>query len=83
MATQRTYTLTSPTTPALDPPPGVIPTFDQPYTLLPYAELTIASCIFTTTILVFARVWVKVRIVKKLLWEDYTCIIGWVGFYVS
>ena len=79
MAEQRTYTLISPPTPAIDPPPGVIPTFDQPYTLLPYAELTIAGCIFTTTILVFARIWVKVQIAKKLLWEDYTCIIGWVG----
>lgn len=79
MATQATYTVTSPPTPGLDPPPGVIPNFDQPYTLLPYVELTIALCIIVTTALVGARIYVKAQIVKKFLWEDWTCIVGWVG----
>ena len=78
-AHQATYTFKSPPTPGLDPPPGVIPTFHQPYTLRPYAELTIATCAIITTVLVAARLYVKARILKKLLWEDYTCVIGWVG----
>lgn len=80
---QATYTLTSPPTPGLDPPPGVIPNFHQPYTLLPYTELTIASCAIITTGLVAARIYVKAHLVKKYLWEDYTCILGWVGNCVS
>ena len=79
MATQATYTLVSPPTPGLDPPAGVIPTFHQPYTLLPYAEVTIALCGIITTFLVAARLYVKIFILKKLLWEDFTCILGWVG----
>ncbi|KAL8662037.1 MAG: hypothetical protein Q9202_005091 [Teloschistes flavicans] len=54
-----TYTVTAPLKPALTPPPGVIPNFQQPYTLLPYVELTIAGGIAITTILVAARVFVK------------------------
>ncbi|KAG7007793.1 hypothetical protein G7Y79_00008g024310 [Physcia stellaris] len=79
MATQATYTLVSPPTPGLDPPPGVIPTFHQPYTLQPYVELTISLAIIITTMLMVARIYVKVRIVKKLLIEDYLCIIGWIS----
>lgn len=79
MATQATYTLATPPTPAAEPPPGVIPTFDQPYTLLPYAEVTIALCAAITTFLIAARLYVKICIVKKFLWEDFTCILGWVS----
>lgn len=79
---QSTYTLVSPPTPGLDPPPGVIPTFHQPYTLRPYAELTIALGIIITTCLVMARIFVKARVVRKFLWEDYTCILGWVSLHV-
>lgn len=77
-----TYTITAPLKPALTPPPGVIPNFQQPYTLLPYVELTIAGGIAITTILVAARVFVKVRLMKKWLWEDSTCIFGWVGTHL-
>ena len=81
MATQATYTVVSPPTPGLEPPPGVIPNFESPYTLQPYVELTVALCIIVTTALVGARIYVKTRIVKKLLWEDWTCIVGWVGYH--
>ena len=79
MATQATYTLVSPPTPGLDPPPGVIPTFHQPYTLQPYVELTISLAIIITTVLVATRFYVKVWIIKKLLIEDYLCFVGWVS----
>ena len=75
MATQATHVVVSPPTPALDPPPGVIPNFQQPYTLLPYAEITIALCAVITLFLIGARVYVKAYIVKKFLWEDFTCIL--------
>ncbi|KAL8692043.1 MAG: hypothetical protein Q9218_002852 [Villophora microphyllina] len=76
-----TYTITAPPKPGLTPPPGVTPNFEQPYTLLPYVELTIAGGIGITTFLVVARVFVKLRLMKKWLWEDTTCLFGWLSNY--
>lgn len=73
------YTVTSPPNPGLTPPPGVIPDFQDPYTLQPYLELECAAFIVITTAVVAARMFVKVRIVKKILWEDWTAIVGWVS----
>ena len=78
IAPQATYTLVTPPDPALTPPPGVIPDFDSPWSLLPYVNLTIAGGIFITTILTAARLYVKARVVKKLLWEDWTGFAGYV-----
>ena len=75
-----TYTVTTPPHPALTPPPGVIPNFQDPYTLKPYTDLTIAGGVIITTLLVVARIFVKARIVRKFLWEDWTCLVGWVSF---
>ncbi|CAL8575765.1 hypothetical protein XPA_001669 [Xanthoria parietina] len=79
---QATYTLTSPPHPALTPPPGVTPNFEQPYTLLPYVELTIAGGIAITSVLVAARMFVKTRVVKQYLWEDWSCLFGYVCYIV-
>lgn len=73
------YTVTSPPNPGLTPPPGVIPDFQDPYTLQPYLELECAAFIVITTAVVAARMFVKVRIVKKILWEDWAAIVGWVS----
>lgn len=59
-----------PKSPALKPPPGIVPDFDGPFTLEPYSITTCALCIGLTTTLVLARMYTKVRIVKKVLWED-------------
>ena len=77
--TPRVYTMTAPPKPALTPPPGVIPDFDDPFSLLPYVNLTIAGGIFITTVLTAARLYVKARIVKKFLWEDWTGFAGYVS----
>ena len=71
--------MTAPPKPALTPPPGVIPDFDDPFSLLPYVNLTIAGGIFITTVLTAARLYVKARIVKKFLWEDWTAFAGYVS----
>ncbi|KAL6720661.1 hypothetical protein ACLMJK_002586 [Lecanora helva] len=73
-------TLPDPLSPALEPPPGVTPDFYDPFTLEPYNIVTVALCAALTSVLVIARVYTKVRIVKSMLWEDYTCIIAWIGF---
>ena len=60
----------SPNAPGLTPPSGVTPNFDGPYTLEPYQKLTVAPCIVVTTVMVAARLYTKICIIKALKWED-------------
>ena len=64
------YTFTGPPRPGLTPPPGVIPTFSDPFSMQPYQVLTVAACIITTTLLVAARMYTKMFIMKSTVWED-------------
>ena len=64
------YTITAPLRPGLTPPPGVVPSFDDPFTLSTYQTLTIAGCIITTTLMLIARMYTKWTIMKMLVWED-------------
>ena len=56
--------------PGLVPPPGVTPDLTSPYTLQPYQALTVVACIIITTLAVAARMYTKLRIMKKRTWED-------------
>ena len=64
------YTLTAPSRPGLTPPPDVIPSFSNPFSMQPYQVLTIALSIIATTVLVFARMYTKIFIMKSTVWED-------------
>lgn len=64
--------------PGLAPPPGVTPDFVSPYTLQPYQALTVVACIIITTVMVAARLYTKVCVIKAVKSEDYTCVMGWV-----
>ena len=77
------YTVTSPPNAALTPPPGVIPDFHEPYTLQTYLELECGVFIAITTAVIAARTFVKAKVVKKFLWEDFTAIVGWVSIFAS
>lgn len=68
--------------PGLAPPPGVTPDFTSPYTLQPYQTLTVAGCIIVTSVMVAARLYTKVYVMKALKWEDHTCVMGWASFMV-
>ena len=57
----------------------VIPNFDEPYTLLPYVEITIVGGVILSTLLIAARMYVKARVMKGYLWEDYFILLGWVS----
>lgn len=81
--TAATYTVTSPPNAALTPPPGAIPDFHEPYTLQTYLELECGVSIAITTAVIAARTFVKAKVVKKFLWEDFTAIIGWVRIFAS
>ena len=72
----RVYSFTSPPDAASTPPAGVIPDFQDAYTLRPYWNVTIALGVFTTSIMLFLRLYTKIVIVKKCRWEDCRSRIG-------
>ena len=66
----RTYTIVSPPDAALTPPPGVIPDFQDPFTLRPYWIVTAALGLLVPGFFLALRLYTKIKIVKKLRWED-------------
>ena len=70
----------NPLQPGLPLPPGQTLDLTGPFTLQPYQAVTAVGCIILTTTAVAARVYTKVSIIKKVAWEDVTCIIGWASF---
>ena len=58
-------------TPALMPPPGVVPNFvDPPDTMEAVTNATMAVCFTFTTIFVFVRLLTKSCVDRAVLWED-------------
>ena len=58
-------------TPALMPPAGVVPNFNNPPgTLEAVTNATMAICFTFTTIFVFVRLLTKYCVDRALLWED-------------
>ncbi|KAL8820834.1 MAG: hypothetical protein Q9223_001026 [Gallowayella weberi] len=77
-----TYTIVSPPDPALTPPPGVIPDFQDPFSLRPYWIVATALGLIATGFLLTIRLYTKVVIVRRLRWEDYTCAFGFLFFAI-
>ena len=69
----------SPNTPAMTPPPGVIPNFDNPPSQ--DAAIIALEAVFVPLMVlaVLARAWVRLRIVKIWGLEDTTCILAAAG----
>ena len=74
--------LPGPYDPGLPPPPGVTPDFFSPFTLQPYYAETSALCIIVVTIMVFMRIYTKAFVIKSLILEDFSCLVGWAAFIV-
>ena len=66
----QTYTVTGPPDAALKPPPGVIPDFQDPFTVRPYWTLTASLGLVATGIVLALRMYTKIAIVKKCRLED-------------
>lgn len=56
--------------PAMSPPAGVVPNFDDPANLDVYFNVTITLCIAFSTVAVILRMYTKVCILRVLAWED-------------
>ncbi|KAJ4382806.1 hypothetical protein N0V86_002030 [Didymella sp. IMI 355093] len=69
--------------PALAPPPGVKPNFENPQNLS-HPELAVLQLVIATAV-VMMRVYTKLGVVRKMWAEDYWLIVAWlcfVGFHV-
>ena len=66
----QTYAIVAPTDVALPPPPGVTPTFEDPFSLRPYHNVATSLGMLLTGIFLIARLYTKIRIIKRLIWED-------------
>ncbi len=78
----QTYAIISPSDVALKPPPGVVPDFQDPFTVRPYWIVTSSLGLVAASILLALRLYTKIVVVKKLRWEDYTCVLGFL-FYAA
>ena len=76
----QTYSFTSPSDAAAVPPPGIIPDFQDPFSVRPYWIMTTAVGLVCTGIILALRMYTKIVIVKKCRWEDYTCCLGFIFF---
>ena len=56
--------------PAMSPPVGVVPNFEDPANLDVYVTLTITLCVAFSTVAVVLRMYTKVFILRVLAWED-------------
>ena len=65
------------------PPPGVLPNFVDPESQQFLNVVTQSICLPVATILVVLRIYVKARVLRKLGWEDLTCVVGWLGLLAS
>ncbi|OGM41657.1 integral membrane protein [Aspergillus bombycis] len=73
--------------PVIPPPPGITSNFAHPTDVLHTVNLaTQLLCIIVVTVAVALRIIMKLRLRKKLEWEDYTAVAGcilFVGFCVN
>ena len=66
------YSFLSPPDPALTPPPGIIPDFQDAFDLRPYYNVTASLGLVTTGLILILRLYTKIVIVKKCRGEDCT-----------
>jgi hypothetical protein len=66
-------------TPALKPPPGILPDPDHPASLAHLASITIAICIPLVTVFFLLRSYVRFWVKQLFTLEDVLCILLWAG----
>ena len=60
----------SPEAPGLEPPPGTTSYLNGAFTLQPYLAVEVAAAAILTTVMVIARVYTKVKVMKSVTLED-------------
>lgn len=65
--------------PGLKPPPGVLPNFIDPPSQSAANLACNITCLTVATICVAIRMYTRLVITRSHGWEDYTCVIAWLG----
>ena len=65
--------------PAIAPPDGTIPNFVNPYTKAPTQIIVTSVMLFLVIIFCCNRAYVKLRLIKKLSWDDATLLFAMVS----
>ncbi|KAL8724487.1 MAG: hypothetical protein Q9166_007921 [cf. Caloplaca sp. 2 TL-2023] len=71
--------------PAMAPPTGMKPNFTSPEDHHKLFVWTIVLTITVSTLALLMRMYTKIKIIRKVGWEDYTSILGfflWIGYCV-
>lgn len=63
-----------PNGPALAPPPGVVPNFDNPPNNNPLAIGVLSACAAVATICLFLRAYARVLLLRKVQIEECMCL---------
>lgn len=61
------------------PPPGVQPNFTNPFSLKIYSTVILSICLPVLTIVVWIRLFTRLRITRSAGWEDGLAFMAWVG----
>lgn len=56
--------------PAMAPPPGVVPNFENPESLRKWWILMMCMCMSFSTIFILLRLYTKLILIKSHAWED-------------
>ncbi|MCJ1264234.1 hypothetical protein MMC22_004105 [Lobaria immixta] len=63
----------------LPPPPGVTPNFVNPENHTVQGHVVFIMCLVLSTLFVVLRTYTRFILLKSHGWEDYACLIGWLG----
>lgn len=69
-------------TPAITPPPGVVPNFDDPPNGNTMALAVMSVCLAVTTIAMVLRFYSRWAVVQMVQWQDYLLLVAF-GIYIA
>ncbi|MCJ1359567.1 MAG: hypothetical protein MMC33_009569 [Icmadophila ericetorum] len=67
--------------PSEAPPSGVTSNLVDPSSKAYWVTITWVVCLTLSTLFVLIRMYTRIFITKPVRWDDYTCIIAWLGLY--
>lgn len=68
--------------PAITPPPGVVPNFDDPPNSNTMALVVMSICLAVSTIAIVLRFYSRWAVVQMVQWQDYLLLVAF-GIYIA
>ncbi len=66
--------------PAAPAPPGIIPNFENPPNTASYMIPVFAAVVIFTNLVFLVKIWVQLRIFKRMLIEDWILSLAWLVY---